>query len=161
MNEQAMQENDMRDQASRYFMAAIAATAMLAGCGSTSQPGQAGAASSATQSGPLYGVVESVQPAPAQHRGPGVGAVAGGVLGGVLGHQVGGGSGNTAATAAGAIGGAVLGNEVEQRRRSSTGGWQVGVRLDNGGYQTVVQDDATNIAVGNRVRIENGRATPY
>jgi outer membrane lipoprotein SlyB len=161
MNEQAMREHDMKNQASRYFAIAIAATAMLTGCGSTSQQNPAGGATSATQSGPLYGVVESVQPAPAQHRGPGVGAIAGGVVGGVLGHQVGGGSGNTAATAAGAIGGAVVGNEVEQRRRSSTGAWQVGVRLDNGGYQTVVQDDASNIAVGNRVRIENGRATPY
>lgn len=140
--------------------AAVALAATLAGCGSTGQNTAAGT-QSAAPAAVSYGVVESVQPVQSGSRGPGLGAVAGGVLGGVLGNQVGGGRGNTAATAAGAIGGAVVGNQVEQRNRAQTNAWQLGIRLDNGGYQSVTQDSVGDITVGNRVRVENGRAYRY
>jgi outer membrane lipoprotein SlyB len=96
-----------------------------------------------------------------QSSGISPGAVVGGVVGGVLGNQVGSGRGRTAATAAGAVGGAVVGNQIEKANRQPTAMYQVGVRLDNGSYQTVVQDSVADLSVGNRVRIENGRAYRY
>ncbi|HCE08240.1 MAG TPA: hypothetical protein DEQ40_06495, partial [Oxalobacteraceae bacterium] len=79
----------------------------------------------------------------------------------VLGNQVGGGSGRTAATAAGIVGGALAGNEIERRRDNTRQLYQIGIRLQDGGYQTVTQDTITDLRVGDRVRIENGHAYRY
>lgn len=142
---------------SSIVCASLGLAAILGGCGSTN-PGGTSTASS-LPAGTSYGVVESIQPA--QASGPsGVGAVAGGLLGGVLGHQVGGGAGNTVATVAGAAGGAYAGHEVEKRRQGNAG-YQLGIRLDNGSYTSVVQNSIGDLAVGNRVRIENGRVSRY
>jgi outer membrane lipoprotein SlyB len=102
------------------------------------------------------GVVDSIQLVQAPGAGSGVGAVVGGVTGGLLGNQVGGGSGRTAATAAGVIGGAVVGNQIERNAKAHEV-YQIGIRLDSGGYQTVAQETVTDLRVGDRVRIENGR----
>ena len=139
--------------------AAIAVAALVSGCGTTSQPANPYPSSTTAATG--YGVVESIQPVATKRSGPGVGAIAGGVLGGVLGNQVGSGTGRTAATAAGAIGGAVVGNRVEQSRGAQTNAYQIGVRMDNGGYATVTQENVSNLSVGNRVRIENGQVYRY
>lgn len=145
----------------------ITSAAFLGACSSPmpqsapSQPypasGQAPAYSSS------YGVVESVQMVNSANGsgGIGAGAVLGGVAGGVLGNQVGGGSGKTAATVAGTVGGAVVGHQIEQRNRAQARAYQIGVRLDNGSYQTITQESAADLNVGNRVRIENGRVYRY
>ena len=92
----------------------------------------------------------------------GAGAVIGGVVGGLLGNQVGGGNGKTAATVAGVVGGAVVGNQIEKTNKTQARDmYQISVRLDNGAYQTVVQDSASDLRVGNRARIENGRVYRY
>jgi outer membrane lipoprotein SlyB len=145
----------------------IIGAALLGGCASRSlqsTPSQSypAATSSTSSTSSSYGVVDSIQPVGSNSSGGmGVGAVVGGVAGGVLGHQVGSGRGNTAATVAGAVGGAMVGNEVEQRNKTSSGAYQVGIRLDNGSYQTVTQDTVADLSVGNRVRIENGRVYRY
>jgi outer membrane lipoprotein SlyB len=110
-----------------------------------------------------YGVVDSIQMAPASNGGNGMtGAVVGGVVGGLLGNQVGGGRGRTAATVAGAIGGVMVGNQIEQRNNSQMHNRvQLGIRLDNGAYQTVTQDGMADLQVGSRVRIENDRVYRY
>jgi outer membrane lipoprotein SlyB len=112
-----------------------------------------------------FGVIDSIQMtqgAGANGNPMGVGAVLGGVVGGLLGNQVGGGTGRTAATVAGAIGGAMMGNQVEQRNNAQfRDTYQVGVRLDNGGYQTIMQDNVAELRVGSRVRIENDRVYRY
>ncbi|MDO8300847.1 glycine zipper 2TM domain-containing protein [Lacisediminimonas sp.] len=140
--------------------ATIAVAALLTGCSSTSQPSD-NYPSSNTAATSGTGRVESIQPVSTERSGLGVGAVAGGVIGGLLGNQVGSGTGRTAATAAGAIGGAVVGNQVQQRNRTQTNAYQLGVRMDNGGYVTVTQESVGDISVGNRVRVENGRAYRY
>ena len=143
----------------------IIGATLLGGCASRSLQSTSSqsypAATSSTSSS--YGVVDSIQAVDSNSSagGMGVGAVVGGVAGGVLGHQVGGGRGNTAATVAGAVGGAMAGNEIEQRNKTSSAAYQIGVRLDNGSYQTVTQDTVADLSVGNRVRIENGRAYRY
>lgn len=156
-----------------YLMTAaslISAATLLGACSSPmkqpvySQTSPAPTSSPSYSSG--YGVVESIQmvgSTGSSGGGIGPGAVLGGVAGGVLGNQVGGGSGQTAATVAGTVGGAVIGHQIEQRNRaaSQSATYQIGVRLDNGSYQTVTQDTVADLSVGNRVRIENGRAYRY
>lgn len=144
--------------------ALIIAVASLAGCASSSNPP---ASSSTYPASPAYssayGVVDSIQASPTSSGSNGtLGTVAGGVVGGVLGNQVGGGRGRTAATVAGAVGGAMAGNAMERNAQSPTGqAYQIGVRMDNGSYQTVQQDSATGLSVGSRVRVENGHVYSY
>lgn len=112
-----------------------------------------------------YGTVESISTANPTALGntSGTGAVIGGIVGGMLGNQVGGGRGKTAATVAGVVGGAMIGNEIEQRNAQAAGAssYQVGVRLDNGSYQTLPQADISGLQIGSRVRVENNRAYRY
>jgi outer membrane lipoprotein SlyB len=104
-----------------------------------------------------YGTVESLQFRQASSGGIGMGAVVGGVVGGVLGNQVGGGKGRQAATVAGVVGGALVGNEIEQRNTPLREEVVVGVRLDNGGYRTLLQESAAGLHIGARVRLDNDR----
>ncbi len=85
------------------------------------------------------------------------GTVIGGIVGGLIGHQIGSGSGQTAATVAGAVGGAVAGSAIEKRSRRANETFRVSVRMDDGSYQTVTQDDISDLRAGDRVQIENGR----
>ncbi len=154
-------------------LAALAASALLGACASPGYSGPNG-----TQPYPStrttypanthpyqvsYGVVDSIQLVPATGTpGIGAGAVIGGVVGGVLGNQVGSGSGRTAATVAGAVGGALAGHEIQKRSGDAQHNqYQIGVRLDNGTYQTVMQDNIYDLQVGSRVRIENNTAVRY
>lgn len=111
----------------------------------------------------MYGVVDSIQVVQGNTAtGPGLGTVAGVVVGGLLGNQVGSGGGRAAATVAGAVGGGLVGNNIEGRTRAAgPGAYQIGVRLDNGAYQTVTQESASDLGVGSRVRLENGRVFRY
>lgn len=103
------------------------------------------------------GTVDSITPITKQGEGSGAGAVLGGVLGGVLGHQVGGGRGKDLATVAGAVGGAVLGNTVEKNAKT-TSAYDVRVRLEDGTFQTLRSETEPGVRVGDKVKIENGRA---
>jgi outer membrane lipoprotein SlyB len=108
-----------------------------------------------------YGVVERIEVIP-HGAGPNVaGTVIGGIVGGLIGHQIGGGSGQTAATIAGAAGGALAGNAIEGRTRAPNETYRVTVRLDDGSYLPVLQDDITNLRPGDRVRVDNGMVYRY
>jgi outer membrane lipoprotein SlyB len=142
----------------------ISATALLGGCASS--PGPVSSSQYPSSSAPAYssayGVVDSIQAVQSSSgNSSGLGTVAGGVVGGLLGNQVGSGNGRTAATVAGAVGGAVVGNQIAQNNQSRTQTYQIGVRLDNGGFQTIQQDSVADLNVGSRVRIENGRVYRY
>lgn len=141
----------------------IAATALVSGCASNNYrpaTNESYSRPATTQSySQTYGVVDSIDVIRAND--PGIaGTVIGGVIGGVLGNQVGGGRGKTAATIAGAAGGAVVGHEIEKNKQGQDR-YQVRVRLDHGGYQTVTQDNISDLRVGNRVRIENDSVYRY
>lgn len=144
---------------------ALAATTLAAftGCADTSRPLFSSPAPyyapgyNAAQNITAYGVVTAVRavdmPVGVTSGG---GALLGGLAGGVLGHQVGRGSGNTAATIGGAAIGALVGNEIERGQGvSSRRVYEVDVRLDDGTYQTVTQNDST-FRVGERVLLQNG-----
>ncbi|HEX2827825.1 MAG TPA: glycine zipper 2TM domain-containing protein [Burkholderiales bacterium] len=107
-----------------------------------------------------YGYVEAVEVVPVEQRsGPGIGAIGGAIAGGVLGNQIGHGTGRAAATVGGAVAGGVIGHQVEQRVRGNQANsqYRFRVRMDDGSYQTFVQDQHNNIRVGDRVRVENGQ----
>lgn len=141
----------------------IAAAAALTGC---ANPGYPSATSSQYPSTPqsnyaYYGVIDSIQMTQASGgAGVGVGTVVGGVVGGLLGNQVGGGSGRDAATVAGVVGGAVVGNQIDKNRQTRNV-YQIGVRLDNGSYQTITQENIGDLRVGNRVSIQNNQVYRY
>jgi len=81
----------------------------------------------------------------------------GGIAGGVIGHQIGSGRGNTAATIVGALGGAAVGNEIEKKQEQAPR-YRITVRLDSGTWLIVYDTRDLNLSVGDRVRIEEGRA---
>jgi len=95
---------------------------------------------------------------PGEHTG--LGPIAGGIAGAVLGDQIGG-KGNTrkVLTVLGAAGGAYAGREIEKRARS-TSHWEIDVRRDDGGYQTVRSETAPPFHAGQRVRLVEGRLQP-
>lgn len=126
----------------------MASAALLNGCANNAYRPDASRAYTTS-----YGVVDSIDVIEPGQAGI-AGTVIGGVVGGVLGHQVGGGSGNTAATIAGAAGGAVVGHEIEKRNNPNER-YRIRVRLEDGSYRTITQDNASDLHVGSRVRIEN------
>ncbi len=101
------------------------------------------------------GVVEAINVVQVEGNGSYVGMIAGGVLGALIGSQVGSGRGTTAAEIAGAVGGAVAGREVEKRIKK-TQHYDVVVRLENGGTQTVSYPTQPAFRVGDKVKVENG-----
>lgn len=142
----------------------FAATALISGCASTdsrpvSESSSSSSSSSSYSSG--YGVIDSIEVIRNSNDKMGAGVVIGGIVGGVLGNQVGGGRGNDAATVAGAVGGAVVGHQIEKANRPSVDTYRIRLRLDAGGYQTVNQDSASDLRVGDRARIENDRVVRY
>ena len=104
------------------------------------------------------GMIESIRLSEVKGQGSGLGAVAGGVAGGLIGNQIGHGTGRTVATIAGAAGGAYAGHTIEKNVKKHTV-YRVTLRMDDGSLRTVSQQEAPAYAVGDRVRLSNGRIT--
>ena len=104
------------------------------------------------------GTVEAVNIIEVKGDGGYLGTIGGGVVGGLLGNQVGGGSGKTAATVVGVIGGALAGRAIEGNVNRSAH-YEVLVRLQNGGTQTVAFETDPGYRVGDKVRINDGVLT--
>ena len=102
------------------------------------------------------GVVETIRTVEVQGKGNGLGMIAGGVTGALIGNQIGRGNGNAVATIAGAAGGAFAGNEIEKNMKKSLR-YQVRVRMNDGTYRTLYQSSAPTFAVGENVKVVNGR----
>lgn len=164
----------------RTIAALVAAGAVLGGCASSSPDpyygnnGYRGADTGYRNDGYRndgyrdnasagYGTIESIQVTNAEARTSGAGAIVGGLVGALAGNQVGSGGGRTAATVAGGVAGAAIGNNVERNRNAGDGQqtYAVNIRMDNGEYRTVVQDNVYDLRVGNRVRIVDGRVYRY
>jgi outer membrane lipoprotein SlyB len=143
--------------------AVLAASAILTGCASN-QPYNNGYNSGYNNMASTgYGTIESIQVVQGGGRTSGAGAIVGGLVGALAGNQVGSGGGRTAATVAGGVAGAAIGNKVEANRDANNGqvAYQINVRMDNGEYRTVAQDNVYDLNVGNRVRIVDGRVYRY
>ncbi|SDF39037.1 Outer membrane lipoprotein SlyB [Massilia sp. PDC64] len=157
-------------KATRTLAALVAASALLGGCASqSSQPyyandgynnGYRNGYDNTASTG--YGTIESIQVTSGEGHTSGAGAIVGGLVGALAGNQVGSGGGRTAATVAGGVAGAAIGNRVEANREGAgQQQYAVNVRLDNGEYRTIVQDNVYDLRVGNRVRIVDGRVYRY
>jgi outer membrane lipoprotein SlyB len=154
-----------------YLAVALSAAALgLGGCADNPpQPYYGGEANPApyyqsqaqAPSGATVGYVDRIEVVRKGDSHNIAGTVIGGIVGGLIGHQIGGGSGQTALTIAGAVGGGVAGNQIEQRSRGANETFRVTVRLDNGSYQTVTQDNITDLRTGDRVRVEGDRIYRY
>jgi outer membrane lipoprotein SlyB len=101
------------------------------------------------------GTVESVNVVDVKGEAGYLGTIGGGLAGVLLGSQVGGGNGRTAAQVAGAVGGALAGREVEKRVGNSSH-YEVLVRLENGGTQTISTPSDPGLRNGEKVRIVDG-----
>ncbi len=101
------------------------------------------------------GVIEAINLVEVKGEGTYLGKIGGGIAGALLGSQIGQGRGTTVAEVAGAAGGYFAGNEIEKRMKA-TKHYEVLVRLENGGTQTVSYATQPALAVGARVRIESG-----
>jgi outer membrane lipoprotein SlyB len=102
------------------------------------------------------GTVEAIRSIERKGDASPLGALAGSVVGGVVGNQVGAGNGRTAATVIGAAGGAAAGSEIE-RNLKRTVTYQVRVRMHDGSHRNVYLAREPNLAVGQRVRVTDGR----
>ena len=149
-------------KATRTLAALVAASALLGGCASqSSQPyyannGYNNGYDNTASTG--YGTIESIQVTSGEGRTSGAGAIVGGLVGALAGN----GGGRTAATVAGGVAGAAIGNRVEANREGAgQQQYAVNIRLDNGEYRTIVQDNVYDLRVGNRVRIVDGRVYRY
>jgi outer membrane lipoprotein SlyB len=139
--------------------ATCAATALVAGCASdpyysSPAPVYQGQGYPAQGHYSYYGVVDRIEVVRKGDSSNVAGTIIGGIVGGLIGHQIGSGSGNTAATIAGAAGGAYLGNQAQQRARGPNESFRVSVRMDDGTYRTIIQDNITDLRTGDRVRVE-------
>jgi outer membrane lipoprotein SlyB len=103
------------------------------------------------------GVVASIAPVEVKGRTNGLGLIAGGVTGALVGNQIGHGNGNALATIGGAAGGAYAGNEIEKHVKKSVQ-YKVRVRMPDGTFRTTYQSAAPAFAVGDKVKVSNGRA---
>lgn len=138
-------------------MAIIAAAVLLSGCADYGSPQY----ESQSYASPGTGVVDRIEVVNKGDSSNIAGTVIGGIVGGLIGHQIGGGSGQTAATIIGAAGGAVAGHEVQRRSRGANETFRVTVRMDNGAYQSIVQDNITDLRSGDKVRVQDGRIYRY
>jgi len=104
------------------------------------------------------GVVEAINLVEVKGEGTYLGKIAGGLAGALLGSQVGQGRGTTAAEIAAAAGGVFVGNEIEKKMKT-TKHYEVVVRLENGGSQTITYNERPNFSVGSKVKVENEALT--
>jgi outer membrane lipoprotein SlyB len=102
------------------------------------------------------GQIESISLVKHDGEASGLGAVTGGVAGGVVGNQIGSGKGNILMTLLGIGGGAYAGHTIEKKIKA-TSSYIVKVDMQDGSKRTVTQTEKPMFAVGDQVRITNGR----
>jgi outer membrane lipoprotein SlyB len=134
---------------------AIAATAFIAGCASTSSGSVYSAGQARQEQTVRMGVVESVRQVSLEGSKSGVGTIAGGLVGGVAGSNIGGGKGSAVGTIFGAVAGGVAGNAIEQGVTKKQG-LEITVKLDNGELRAVTQEADETFRAGERVRLLSG-----
>ena len=100
-----------------------------------------------------FGTVQSVRFVKLEGTKTPVGTVAGGAIGGIAGSSIGRGKGAAVGAVLGAVAGGLAGSAVEEGVTRSQG-VEVTVRMDDGRYLAVVQEDAgEGFRAGERVRI--------
>ena len=103
------------------------------------------------------GVIEDIRAVQVEGQSSGLGAAAGGITGAIVGSQIGRGNGRTLATIAGAAGGAFAGNAIEKNTKKQLV-YRVTLRMEDGSSRTLTQGQQPPFAVGDRVRVLNGKS---
>lgn len=134
---------------------ALTASAVLAGCASTSSGSVYSGGQARQEQTVRMGVVESVRQVSIEGSRSGVGAVAGGAVGGVAGSNIGSGKGSTIGAILGAVAGGVAGNAIEQGTTKKQG-LEITVKLDNGELRAITQEADEAFRPGERVRLLSG-----
>ena len=104
----------------------------------------------------VCGTVESIWTVEVRDEAGGAGAAAGGSAGAGAGEQTVGGSRGTAVTLLGAAGAAISGNEIEKNVKKRYA-YRVTVRMDDGSFRTVSLSAPPTLAVGDKVRLVEGK----
>ncbi len=143
----------MKISMSMVLAGAIAASAFISGCASTSSGSVYSSAQARGEQTIRMGVVESVRQVTIVGSNSGVGTIAGGAIGGVAGSNIGGGSrGSAVGTILGAVAGGLAGNAIEQGTTKKPG-LEITVKLDSGELRAVTQDADEVFRPGERVRL--------
>jgi len=106
----------------------------------------------------LCGTVESIRTVEVRDEAADPGAAGGGSAGAGSGEQAVEGSGGTAVTLLGA-GGAIAGNEIEKNVKKRFA-YRVTVRMDDGSFRTISLSSPPTLAVGDKVRVVEGKLVP-
>lgn len=147
----------------RFALAVMAVVALaLAGCASPGYNngyGNRGGGYGNSSACNMCGTVQDVQQeyVRGSNNSSTIGTVIGAIVGGALGNQVGKGDGRKAATVGGAVAGGVVGHEVGQRKGGDQSVWRVQVKLNDGRYATVTQDNPPDVRRGDYVEVRNNR----
>jgi outer membrane lipoprotein SlyB len=137
----------------RAPLGAIATVFLLGGCAAGLGGGDYARTEARRAMTVQFGTIESVRAVQLEGTKTPVGPVAGAAVGGIAGSTVGGGRGAAIATVLGAVAGGVAGAAVEEGATRKPG-VEVTVRLDNGEFLAVVQEDGgEQFRSGERVRI--------
>ena len=146
----------MRISTKLAIASALAATAVITGCASTTSGSVYSGGQARQEQTVRMGVVESVRQVSIEGSKSGVGTVAGGVVGGVAGSNIGGGNrGSAVGTILGAVVGGVAGNAIEQGVTKKQG-LEITVKLDNGELRAITQEADETFRPGERVRLLSG-----
>lgn len=146
----------MKISARLAIASALAATAVITGCASTSSGSVYSGGQARQEQTVRMGVVESVRQVSIEGSKSGVGTVAGGLVGGVAGSNIGGGSrGSAIGSILGAVAGGVAGNAIEQGTTKKQG-LEITVKLDNGELRAITQEADETFRQGERVRLLSG-----
>lgn len=146
----------MKISTSMALAAAIAASAFISGCASTSSGSVYSGGQARQEQTVRMGVVESVRQVTIEGSKSGVGTIAGGAIGGVAGSNIGGGNrGSAVGTILGAVAGGLAGSAIEQSTTKKQG-LEITVKLDNGELRAITQDADESFRPGERVRLLSG-----
>lgn len=151
-----------KHEMNRFTVAVLAVMALaLAGCASTGYNngyGNRGGYGNTSVCN-MCGTVQSVRQdyVRGSDHSTAIGTVIGAIVGGALGNQVGKGDGRKAATVGGAVAGGVVGHEIGQRKEGDQRVWRVEVKLNDGRYATVTQDNPPDVRPGDYVEVRNNR----
>lgn len=135
----------------------VVALGLLAGCTSNLGGGAYERAEARGAMAVRFGEVTTVRPVLLEGTQSGVGTMSGAAVGGIAGSGVGGGKGSAVAAVIGAVAGGIAGAAIE-KNTTQRQGIEVTVKMDNGQYLAVVQEDnGENFRTGERVRILDGQ----
>jgi outer membrane lipoprotein SlyB len=104
----------------------------------------------------LCGTVESIRTIEVRDEARDVGTVAGGLSGAAAGNRTDSGSGNTAMAILGTVAGAITGDETDRNVKKRYA-YRVTVRMDDGSFRTVSLSSPPTLAVGDKVRVVEGK----